>query len=52
MRLNWLGGKMLAVVAFLIGLPLVEQAKADSGSSIVGSSLSLVQAIVDAAGNS
>jgi hypothetical protein len=52
MKWNWLGFKMLAAVAFLMGLPLVEQAKASSGSGIVGSSLSLVGSIIDAAGNS
>ncbi len=52
MSLNWLRWRMFAVVEFLMGLPLVEQAKADDGSGIVDSAVSLVQAIIDAAGNS
>lgn len=52
MKFDWVKCKTLAMVAFLMGLPLVEQANADSGTDIAGSALSLVGAIIDAAGNS
>jgi hypothetical protein len=52
MRFSWLSWKAAAAVAILMGLPMVEQAKADSASGITGSSLSLVGAIIDAIGNS
>jgi len=53
MRFRWLSWKAAAVVAFLMGLPMVQQAKAgDDSSSITSGVLSLVDGIVDAAGNS
>ncbi len=48
-KLRW---RTAAVVAFLMGVPLVEQAQADDGGSIADSAFSLISAIVDAAGNS
>ena len=52
MRFSWWSWKAIAAIAFLMGLPMVEQAKADSTSGITAGSLSLLSAIIDAAGNS
>lgn len=52
MRFSWLRWKAAVAVAFLMGLPMVEQTKASDASGITGGALSLTQAIIDAAGNS
>jgi hypothetical protein len=48
-KLRW---RFAALVAFLIGVPLVEQAQASDTGAIVGGVFGLVAAIVDVAGNS
>ena len=52
MRFRWFSWRVAAVVAFLMGLPMVQQAKASDASHITGGALSLVDAIIEAAGNS
>jgi hypothetical protein len=52
MRFHWLSGKVAVLAALLVGMPLVEQARADDFSSIADGALSLAGAIIDAAGNS
>jgi len=54
MRFRWLSWKAAAAVAFLMGLPMVQQAKAgdDGAGSITSGVLSLVEGIFDAVGNS
>lgn len=41
-----------AVIAFLMGVPFVEQARASDFGDITDSVFSLVRSIIDAAGNS
>lgn len=53
MRMSRLRVKMAAVAALLMGLPVVETARADSGvGDIVGGVFSLIFGIVDVAGDS
>jgi hypothetical protein len=47
--LRW---RFAALIAFLMGLPFVAQAKADSTSDIINGALGLTGGIIDAAGNS
>lgn len=48
-KMRW---HVAAAVAFLMGIPMVEQAQANDVSDIADSVISLVGAIIDAAGNS
>ena len=52
MKLRNLRWQAAAVIAFLMGVPLVESAHAQDVADITESAFSLVSAIIDAAGNS
>jgi hypothetical protein len=49
MKFRWLSLKAAALLAVLVGMPMVQEAKADS---ITSSSLDLAGAIIEAAGHS
>lgn len=48
-RLRW---QVAAVVAFLMGVPMAEQAKAADGGNIVEAAIALTLSIIDIAGDS
>ena len=48
-KLRW---RVAALVAFLMGIPMVEQARADDVGDIVDSVFSLVYSILNVAGDS
>jgi hypothetical protein len=52
MRFKGLRWKAAAVIAFLMGVPFVEQAHAQDVGGIIYSAISLAFGIVDMAGNS
>ena len=52
MKLRNLRWYTAGLVAFLMGVPMAEKAMADDASGIVGAVFSLVDAILDVAGDS
>jgi hypothetical protein len=49
LKLRW---RIAALAAFLMGVPLVAEARADDTGVIIGSALGLAGAIIDVAGDS
>lgn len=52
MNFRGLRWKAAAAIAFLMGVPLAEQARAQDVGDIVSSAIALALAIIDVAGNS
>ena len=52
MRFKNLRWYTAGLVAFLMGVPMAEKAMADDGGNIAASGFALMDAIIDAAGNS
>ena len=44
--------RMAALVAFVMGIPMAEQARADSAGDIFNAAWALVESIIDIAGDS
>lgn len=53
MRLRSLSWKVAAAFAFLMGMPMIAEARAESGvGGIIGNALGLAGSIIDVAGSS